>query len=353
MSFLVLQNLEKRFGANKVVHDFSLSIDQGEFVSLLGPSGCGKTTVLRMVAGFETPSGGSIRLAGDDVTRTHTRQRNIGMVFQSYALFPNLTVADNIGFGLKVGGATRKSIEERVSIMLKLIGLTGLEQRYPYQLSGGQQQRVALARALARQPQVLLLDEPLSALDAKIRASLRSEIRNIQRALGITTIFVTHDQEEALSLSDRVVVMNAGLIEQVGQPHEIYNRPASQFVAQFVGTLNTVTARVLDPGTGRIEIGGHPMALGAPLSSATAGSELALAIRPESVHLGRAPDADMILPATIEDVDFLGSVIRLKASAAGAKWTLDSFNRPGEPPPPIGTHSELSFYGRDFIVLAA
>jgi putative spermidine/putrescine transport system ATP-binding protein len=201
-----------------VVKDFSLFVEKGEFISLLGPSGCGKTTVLRMVAGFETPSAGAIRIDGADVVGLRPNQRAMGMVFQAYALFPNLTVAQNVGFGLKVAGAPRAEIDARVADMLRLIGLPELGGRYPFQLSGGQQQRVALARALATRPRVLLLDEPLSALDAKIRVSLRTEIREIQRNLGITTIFVTHDQEEALSISDRVVVMNGGVAEQVGAP---------------------------------------------------------------------------------------------------------------------------------------
>ena len=226
----------------------------GEFVSFLGPSGCGKTTTLRMVAGFEVPTSGSIVMDGQDITDIRPNQRNIGMVFQSYALFPNMTVADNIGFGLSVARAPKPDIQQRVKEMLALIKLEQLGGRYPYQLSGGQQQRVALARALAIRPQLLLLDEPLSALDAKIRVSLRNEIRAIQRQLGITTIYVTHDQEEALSLSDRVVVMNQGVIEQVGAPFEIYNFPKTAFVASFVGTLNVLDATVLDPQTGALEL---------------------------------------------------------------------------------------------------
>ncbi len=248
MSFLELRNLDKAFGPVRVVKDFDLTVEQGEFISLLGPSGCGKTTVLRMVAGFETPSAGEIVIDGSDVVRLRPNQRNIGMVFQAYALFPNLTVAENVAFGLKVKGLPRSERDARVDEMLRLIGLEGFGARYPFQLSGGQQQRVALARALAIQPKVLLLDEPLSALDAQIRVSLREEIRAIQRRLGITTIFVTHDQEEALSISDRVVVMNGGIAEQVGQPFEIYNRPATRFVAEFVGTLNLIEAEVLDAG---------------------------------------------------------------------------------------------------------
>ena len=261
MAFLELDHLEKSFGAVHVVKDFNLAVEKGEFVSFLGPSGCGKTTVLRMVAGFESPTSGSIVIDGKNVTGIRPNQRNIGMVFQAYALFPNLTVAQNVGFGLRVAGQGKAEIDKRVGEMLELIGLPQLGSRYPFQLSGGQQQRVALARALAIKPSVLLLDEPLSALDAKIRVSLREEIRAIQRELGITTIFVTHDQEEALSMSDRIVVMHQGVADQVGTPFEIYNRPATRFVAQFVGTLNLLDASVLDAAAGRIKVGDVPVAL--------------------------------------------------------------------------------------------
>ena len=219
-------------------------------MSFLGPSGCGKTTTLRMIAGFEKPTSGTITVDGKDITYKSPNQRNVGMVFQSYALFPNMTVADNIGFGLKVRKRPKAEIAKKVDELIELMHLQGRADRYPWQMSGGQQQRVALARALAIEPQVLLLDEPLSALDAKIRIVLRKEIRSIQRQLGITTVYVTHDQEEALSLSDRVVVMNEGHIEQIGVPSEIYNFPTTAFVASFVGTLNLVSAGVIDAGRG-------------------------------------------------------------------------------------------------------
>ena len=256
MAFLSLTNVRKVFpnAQTAAVENFSLEVEQGEFVSFLGPSGCGKTTTLRMVAGFEAPTAGSIVMDGKDISSERPNQRNIGMVFQAYALFPNMTVADNIGFGLKVKGTPKPDIKQRVSEMLSMIKLEQLGGRYPYQLSGGQQQRVALARAIAIRPKLLLLDEPLSALDAKIRVSLRNEIRAIQRQLGITTIYVTHDQEEALSLSDRVVVMNQGVIEQVGAPFEIYNFPKTSFVASFVGTLNMLDARVEEPAVGVLQV---------------------------------------------------------------------------------------------------
>ncbi len=240
MAFLEIKNVSKLFGKNTVaVENFNLDVEKGELVSFLGPSGCGKTTTLRIVAGFETPTTGQVIIDGRDVTNVPPNQRNVGMVFQAYALFPNMTVAGNIGFGLKIAKKPPEEIRQRVD--------EGFGDRYPYQLSGGQQQRVALARALALRPSMLLLDEPLSALDAKIRIMLRSEIRAIQQELGITTIYVTHDQEEALSISDRVVVMNQGRMEQVGPPFEIYNFPKTEFVAHFVGTLNAVSAEVVDP----------------------------------------------------------------------------------------------------------
>ena len=252
MSYLSISHVTKQFGDTVVVDDFNLDIEKGEFVSFLGPSGCGKTTTLRMVAGFEIPTLGRITLDGADITEMAPNQRNVGMIFQSYALFPNMTVAQNIGFGLSVRKEPKSMISQRVEEMISLINLEKHAHKYPYQLSGGQQQRVSLARALAIHPQVLLLDEPLSALDAKIRVSLRSEIRSIQKKLGITAIFVTHDQEEALSISDRIVVMNMGEMEQVGTPFEIYNFPTTVFSANFVGMLNNPSAEVVDPAKGSI-----------------------------------------------------------------------------------------------------
>src|SRR5215218_940304 len=257
MSYLTLTDVQKRFGEFSAVQDFNLVAEKGEFVSFLGPSGCGKTTTLRMIAGFEQPSAGTITVDGTDITHRPPNRRNVGMVFQSYALFPNMTVADNIGFGLRVRKRPKDQIRKRVGELLELINLPDKGGRYPYQLSGGQQQRVALARALAIEPEVLLLDEPLSALDAKIRVALRKEIRAIQRQLGITTVYVTHDQGEAMSLSDRVVVMSEGRIEQIGPPPQIYNFPATPFVASFVGTLNLLPARVVDSAAGTVSIAGQ------------------------------------------------------------------------------------------------
>ncbi|MGF0538628.1 ABC transporter ATP-binding protein [Agrobacterium sp. ES01] len=349
MSFLTLSNIKKSFGPVRVVHDFNMSIDQGEFVSFLGPSGCGKTTVLRMVAGFEEPSAGSIVIDGKDQTSLKPNQRNIGMVFQAYALFPNMNVFDNVAFGLKVAGVAKSEIDKRVNEMLELIGLSHLADRYPYQMSGGQQQRVALARALAPRPQVLLLDEPLSALDAKIRVSLREEIRAIQRKLGITTIFVTHDQEEALSISDRVVVMNAGRADQIGTPFEIYNTPATRFVASFVGTLNLITGAVVD--SNNVRIGENVLTLKQSLDGYKMGDEIQLALRPEAASLTPSPKDDTTLSGIVTSSHFLGSVIRTRLDVGGNTISFDMFNDPGLKLPPIGAPATLHFAADDLLVI--
>jgi putative spermidine/putrescine transport system ATP-binding protein len=341
MASLQLDHVQKAFGATVAVQDFSLSLQRGEFVSLLGPSGCGKTTVLRMIGGFETPTSGRISLNGRDVTHIPPNKRNIGMVFQSYALFPNMTAADNIGFGLRVAGRPRQEREARVREMLELVRLTDFAGRYPYQLSGGQQQRVALARALAFQPELLLLDEPLSALDAKVRAEVRDEIRRIQRQLGITTVFVTHDQEEAMSISDRVVVMNKGLIEQVGPPFEIYNYPRTPFVASFVGTLNRLHCTVVDAAGGLLRHEGQTFRAPAPLLEAN-GAEVALMLRPEELRLG-ADGGPNQLAGQVQSVSFLGAVVRVQLRCGETALTLDLFNERQLKLPEVGQTHLISF----------
>lgn len=350
MSFLEIKQVRKTYTNNVVVQNFDLSVEKGEFISFLGPSGCGKTTTLRMVAGFEMPTAGTIRIDGRDVTYLRPNQRNVGMVFQAYALFPNMTVAENVTFGLKIAKRPGSEITARVEEMLQLIKLPHLAGRYPYQLSGGQQQRVALARALAFKPQVLLLDEPLSALDAKIRVSLREEIRNLQQSLGITTIFVTHDQEEALSMSDRIVVMNEGRVEQVGNPFEIYNRPATTFVASFVGTLSMLRGRVVDPSAGLFEIDGQRISAGRSFDLAV-GSEASVSLRPEAAFLtnGVATRSNH-LKGTIEDVSFLGSVIRMRVKVGDNRLSLDTFNNANEVPPQRGSEVTVSFAPTDLLV---
>jgi putative spermidine/putrescine transport system ATP-binding protein len=304
-----------------------------------------------MVAGFEEPSAGSIVIGGRDITRLKPNQRNVGMVFQAYALFPNLTVAQNVAFGLKVAGVPKAEAHKRVAEMLELIKLPQFGDRYPYQLSGGQQQRVALARALAPKPKVLLLDEPLSALDAKVRVSLRDEIRSIQRELGITTIFVTHDQEEALSISDRIVVMYGGKAEQVGTPFEIYNRPQTRFVANFVGTLNLLEGKVTDASTGAVQVEAQEIALPNKLNGARTGEAVSLALRPEAISLGARPGNDAVLRGEIAEVHFLGSVIRVRVGVGRSVVSLDTFNNSATPPPAVGQKAEISFSSNDLLVL--
>jgi len=350
--FLRLEGINKRFGNNTVVRGVDLAFEKGEFVTLLGPSGCGKTTILRMVAGFERPTQGSIIVDGKDITDVPPNQRKIGMVFQSYALFPNMRVADNIGFGLRVAGMARDQARARIEEMLALIGLSGFGHRFPFELSGGQQQRVALARAIAPSPRMLLLDEPLSALDAKIRLSLREEIRSIQRDLGITTVFVTHDQEEALSMSDRVVVMNEGRVEQVGTPFEIYNRPLSRFVASFVGTLNIVGVTVVDPKRGRIAIDGQEITAAGGVVDARAGEKRSIALRPEAMLLnGGGADDRNHLRGRIDEVSFLGAIVRIRVRFAASAVSLDIFNNPNAPPPARGEDVTVSFAAEDVLVL--
>ncbi len=352
MSFLRIDAVSKTFGTNTVVKDFSMGIEKGEFVSFLGPSGCGKTTVLRMIAGFETPSSGSIMIGGKEQRDLKPNKRNIGMVFQAYALFPNMSVFDNVAFGLKVAGAPKAEIASRVKEMLALIRLDHLSDRYPYQMSGGQQQRVALARALAVKPQVLLLDEPLSALDAKIRVSLREEIRAIQQKLGITTVFVTHDQEEALSISDRIVVMNAGRADQIGTPFEIYNHPATRFVASFVGTLNLIEAKVIDPAANRISIGDQDVTLKQSVNARKAGDMISLALRPEAGSLSEGAKGDTALTGDVTSAHFLGSVIRTRMNVGGNTISFDMFNAPGKMPPSVGERVTLRFAAEDLLVIA-
>ena len=338
MGFLELEGVRKEFASHVAVQRFDLDVPRGEFVSFLGPSGCGKTTTLRMIAGFELPTAGAIRIDGQDISRTSPHARNVGMVFQSYALFPNMTVADNIGFGLRVRHTPKDAIRRKVAEMLELIHLSGKGGQYPYELSGGMQQRVALARALAIEPRVLLLDEPLSALDAKIRVALRQEIRAIQRQLGITTVYVTHDQEEALSLSDTIVVMSEGRVEQIGSPAEVYGSPATPFVARFVGQLSVLTGRVVDAATGGIAVGSQVIELGRPLEGHPLGSLVTMSIRPEAIEIATPEGQRPRLTGTILDLQFLGPVIRtrLALDGEGGDLLFDVFNRPGTAPPEAG-----------------
>ena len=352
MAFLEINNLSKKFGAADAVSDFNLHIEKGELVSFLGPSGCGKTTTLRMVAGFEAPTNGHIVMEGVDITEMPPNQRDVGMVFQSYALFPNMTVAGNIGFGLKIMKKPAEEINQRVNEMLELINMPEYAHRFPYQLSGGQQQRVALARALALRPDMLLLDEPLSALDAKIRVSLRAEIRSIQQKLGITAIYVTHDQEEALSMSDRVVVMNKGRMEQVGTPFEIYNFPTTAFVANFVGTLNTADAEVVDPAGGLLKVGDVQIITSDHgLKEKRKGDKIRISIRPERLSFESEGRKENVLDCTVESITFLGSVVRMQIQIGGTNFNMDTFNRPSLKLPEIGDRILVTCSSKAVLVL--
>ena len=353
MAFLTLSNVSKKFGDTYAVQDFNLDVEKGEFVSFLGPSGCGKTTTLRMVAGFETPTVGKIRLNNADITDQAPNQRNVGMVFQSYALFPNMNVAQNIGFGLRIRKEPETAVKKRVDEMINLINLEEHAAKYPYQLSGGQQQRVSLARALAIRPQVLLLDEPLSALDAKIRVALRAEIRAIQRALGITAIFVTHDQEEALSISDRIVVMNTGVIEQVGTPFQIYNFPETAFVASFVGTLNTTTATIVDPAKGLLSLDGAQLVTAEDLSDKQPGDQVRMAIRPERFSFASEEKKANVIDCRIENITFLGAIVRVQVLIGNTKFYMDTFNNPFLELPRIGDKTQITCSREAVLVLGS
>jgi iron(III) transport system ATP-binding protein len=306
--YLSIRNLSKRFGTFTALADISLDVARGAFVCFLGPSGCGKTTLLRCIAGLDRESAGSIRQDGREITGLPPARRDFGIVFQSFALFPNLTVAANVGYGLKSRGLKRAEIAKRVADLLVLVGLPDSGRKYPVQLSGGQQQRVALARALALEPGLLLLDEPLSALDARVRLRLRHEIKALHRRIGITTIMVTHDQEEALTMADTIVVMNHGSIEQIGRPEDIYRHPATPFVADFVGTMNLVSATVTGPG--RLAVGSAEL-ICPEAGGLAAGTRVSLSLRPEDIQVrgvsGTTPNR---MPAHIAELEFLGSFCR-------------------------------------------
>lgn len=329
MSYVNVTQLTKRFGENTVFEDIDFTIEQGEFVTLLGPSGCGKSTLLRSLAGLNPVDSGVIAVDGEDITHQAPQQRGIGMVFQSYALFPNMTVFDNIAFGLKMKKMAADQIATHVAKVIALVDLQGKEQHYPHQLSGGQRQRVALARALVVRPRILLLDEPLSALDAKIRKRLRQQIRDIQKELNLTTVFVTHDQEEAMTMSDRIFLMNKGEIVQQGSPESIYTQPANEFVAGFMGHYNLVDAihakRLFNIDT-----------------------DWKVAIRPESIYVreaGRQYDAHISAPqqGVIQDHQLLGNIIRYQVLVQGCELTVDLLNRSSERLLSTGTSLELLF----------
>lgn len=330
MEFVEIKNLVKKFGDTQVLKNINISIKEGEFITLLGPSGCGKSTLLRCLAGLNSIDGGEIFVNGKDITNVEPRNRDIGMVFQNYALFPNMTVWENIEFGLKI--KKEKNYENRIREMIEMVGLTGKEEHYPSELSGGQQQRVAFARSLITKPSILLLDESLSALDAKIRKSLRDRLRQIQKKLGITTIFVTHDQEEALAISDRIFVLNKGEVSQSGAPETIYTNPANEFMVDFIGSYNIFKGydvkKVLGLDNGVV------------------------AIRPESIYVreeGRnyVEDDFYHIKANIVDRIIIGNVIRYTVEKNGVKFTVDMLNRGENKLYEIGSEAELMFMKKE------
>ena len=315
MAGVILSNISKTYGTLAAVDDVSIDIRDGELLALLGPSGCGKTTTLRMIAGFVVPTAGTVKFGERDVTRVPVHKRNVGMVFQGYALFPHLTVEKNVEFGLKVRGWDKAKIAARVTEMLRWVQLEALAERQPRALSGGQQQRVALARAMANEPDVLLLDEPFSALDAKLRTQMRTEIRELQRQAGITSVFVTHDQEEAMAIADRIGVMNHGKLEQLGSAEDLYKRPVSRFVAGFIGKCNFIEGRVT--GHGKFETADGQVL---QFSGAHAGGPAALCFRPEHATLAPAGAAGTSAPVTVTSVTYLGPVTEFEVvSEAGDK----------------------------------
>ncbi len=344
-SFLVMEGLTKRYGTQTVVDSLDLGIEKGEFISLLGPSGCGKTTTLQMIAGFAEPSGGKISLAGTDLTAIKPNKRELGIVFQSYALFPHCTAAENVAFGLQMRGVPKAECARRVAEMLEMVGLSGLADRYPRRMSGGQQQRVALARALVIKPAVLLLDEPLSNLDAKLREEMQIELRSIQRTLGTTTLLVTHDQSEAMALSNRIVLMNEGRVEQVGRPEEVYARPASLFVASFLGKTNVFAGQVVERGGDHaLLVDGELLALAvsAPLGPVT------VQVRPERIRLS-APDGNGTLKGRVTSRVFQGaSWLYQVETAAGAAVAIAPND--GSDIAPEGAQVRLSWRPEDMVV---
>lgn len=316
--YLTVDKVGKTFGTFSALSDVSFSARKGEFLSILGPSGCGKTTLLRLIAGLEMQSEGKVFIDRRDVSDYPVSKRNIGIVFQSYALFPNLSARNNIAYGLKSRGAAREEITARVDQLLDLVGLRGMGRKYPAQLSGGQQQRVALARALAVSPGLLLLDEPLSALDAKVRLLLRGEIRQLQKRLGITTVMVTHDQEEALTMADRILIIDQGRLVQDGTPHDVYDRPATPFVASFIGAMNFIPDAV-KVHNGIYGLGTHRFQVGMENGSAIlpAGSKVTIAIRPEDVMIGRDTAPANMLPTTVMAMEYRGAQFRLNLRVRG------------------------------------
>ena len=344
MAKVSIENIRKQFGAAVAVSDFSLEIAEGELVTFLGPSGCGKTTTLRMIAGFITPTSGRIRIGETDVTRLPVHKRDTGMVFQRYALFPHMTVAENVAFGLEMHKVPKADRDAKIRRVLDMVRMTELRDRYPRQLSGGQQQRVAIARALAIEPKVFLLDEPLSNLDAKLRLEVREEIRALQRRLGLTTVFVTHDQEEALAIADRMAIMHDGIVQQVGAPDTLYERPANLFVADFLGKMNVFTGR------GQADDQFETRA-GQRIAAPGGGSATHVGVRPERVRLQAQPSGGNALPGGIESSLYLGSVLEVRVQLDGGDRMISQIVNAGmrAAPPAAGARVYACFEPDDCV----
>ena len=349
---IVLEDVSKGYGDHLAVREVTLAIRDGEFFSLLGPSGCGKTTSLRMIAGFVEPDEGRILLHGQDVTDVPPNRRPVNMVFQQYALFPHMSVYDNVAFGLSVKRVPRSEHRERIEQLLEVVALRGFERRKPRQLSGGQQQRVALARALVNRPAALLLDEPLGALDVKLRKQMQLELKRIQHELGTTFVYVTHDQEEALAMSDRIAVMNDGRVEQVGTPREVYEQPATPFVADFIGSLNAleVTLDEVVGGYGIARIGERDRVVVPVESGASPGASRRVAVRPEHVRLAAQNESGSHLAGTVADVVYLGMYTQVHVDTAAGRVVAHRLAAGEEVAP--GAAVELAWDADDSYLLA-
>ena len=356
---VAVDRLSKRFthavkGEVYAARDVTIDVAPGEFLTLLGPSGCGKTTTLRMIAGFEAPDAGRIAFGGQDVTLVPANQRGIGFVFQNYALFPHLSVFENVAYGLRVRGESRDAIGTAVTDVLQLVGLAGYQSQFPAQMSGGEQQRIALARAIVIRPRVLLFDEPLSNLDAKLRVQMRDEIRALQQRLAITAIYVTHDQEEAMAVSDRIAVMQGGTIVQTGTAEDLYHRPATQFVAQFIGRANLIGARVANVTAGKVELDalGRRFALANVRANVTTGEQVRLLLRPEAIALSKVGGAAQAIVAKVASRTFLGEKIEYVVECAGETLQVARYNAGPGDLFPVGGNVALEFADDVAVLLA-
>ncbi len=354
-----IKGVNKIYGTNHVVKDLNLLVEEGEFLTLLGSSGCGKTTTLRMIAGFEEPTTGSITVEGEPIEDKEPYERNVNTVFQSYALFPHMTIYDNVAYGLRMKKVPKKEIKERVLKMLEMVQLSGFEKRYPSQLSGGQKQRVAIARALINRPKVLLLDEPLGALDLKLRKQMQLELKRLQKKLNITFIYVTHDQEEALTMSDRIAIMHDGVMDQIGSPTEIYERPATKFVATFIGETNVFdgTIRSIEGGKAVIGIENGEVTTSGSVEEGDGKNTgfavnefVTVSVRPEKMHFSPKPVEGFTVPAVVRDYIYVGSVLKCIAVLPNGN-EIKMEKLAGEELPPIGEKVFICWEPEDAVLI--